>query len=408
MENKQKVISSYRTFYRHQLMDDCMPFWMQSDLLDKEYGGYTTCVDREGRVYNPDKSGWFQGRCLWTFSALCNRYGKKDEWLEAAKLGVDFMEKHIADTDGRMYFTLTRDGRPLRKRRYMFTESFYVMAMAEYGLLTGDFSYIQKAEDCYEGMLRMFRHPETDPYKITPKVYAENRQEVASAVPMVLVSSAQLLRRCDPAKAEYYTKIAQEMADNIIKLHWKPDLGCVLETVGPNGEFIDTPAGRCINPGHSMENSWFLMNQYLYTKDENLLKTALKIFECSSEWGWDKEYGGYIYFTDVNHRPPEQLEHDMKLWWVHDEALIASLLAYSITGDEKYFRLFERVHAYAFGHFADHECGEWYGYLHKDGTVSHTQKGSMWKGPFHYPRMLMNMEYIFGKLEAGEQVDSLL
>lgn len=404
----KELISSYKKFYNHQLMDDCMPFWMQSDLLDKKYGGYITCVDREGKSYNNDKSGWFQGRCLWTFSTLCNRYGKRDEWVEAAKLGVDFIDKYLTDKDGRMFFTLAQDGRPIRKRRYMFTESFYVMSMAEYGLMTGDRSYIQKAEDCYEGMLRMFRDPSSDPYKITPKTYAETREEVASAVPMVLVSTAQLLRRVDPAKAAYYTKIAQDMAENIIKLHWKPELGCVLETVGPNGEFIDTPAGRCINPGHSMENSWFLMNQYLYTGDEELLKTALKIFECSSEWGWDKEYGGYIYFTDVNGRPPEQLEHDMKLWWVHDEALIASLLAYNITGDEKYFKMFERVHAYSFGHFADKDCGEWYGYLHKDGTVSHTQKGSMWKGPFHYPRMLMNMEYILDKCEKGEKVDSLL
>jgi N-acylglucosamine 2-epimerase len=150
------------------------------------------------------------------------------------------------------------------------------------------------------------------------------------------------------------------------------------------------------------------MNQYLHTKDENLLKTALQIFETASDWGWDKEYGGYIYFTDVNGRPPEQLEHDMKLWWVHDEALIGALLAYSITGEKKYWDLFEKVHAYSFGHFADKECGEWYGYLHKDGTVSHTQKGSMWKGPFHYPRMLMNMEMLFEHLEKGEQVVSLL
>ena len=290
----------------------------------------------------------------------------------------------------------------------MFTESFYVLSMAEYGLMTGDKTYIKKAEDCFENMLRMFRDPASDPFKITPKSYAETRQEVAVAVPMVLVSSAQLLRRCDPEKADYYTAIANEMAARIINIHWKPELGCVLETTGPNGEFIDTPAGRCINPGHSMENSWFLMNQYLHTKDENLLKTALQIFETASDWGWDKEYGGYIYFTDVNGRPPEQLEHDMKLWWVHDEALIGALLAYSITGEKKYWDLFEKVHAYSFGHFADKECGEWYGYLHKDGTVSHTQKGSMWKGPFHYPRMLMNMEMLFEHLEKGEQVVSLL
>ncbi len=408
--NRKQLISSYKTFYRDRLLDDCIPFWMQSELLDRTYGGYMTCIDREGKLYSTDKSGWFQGRCLWTFSMLCNRYGKRDEWVEAAKSGADFMEKYIADADGRMFFTLARDGKPLRKRRYMFTESFYVLGMAEYGLMMDDERYVQKACDCFERMLAMFRDPSCDPYKITPKSYASTRAEDAVAVPMVLVSSAQLLRRCvkDPERKRYYTAVADEMADFILRVHWKPELGCVLETTGPNGEFIDTPAGRTINPGHSMENSWFLMNQYLTTKDENLLKTALQIFNCSSDWGWDKEYGGYIYFTDVNGRPPEQLEHDMKLWWVHDEALIGALLAYSITGEESYWKLFEKVHAYAFGHFTDSTYGEWYGYLHKDGTVSHPQKGSMWKGPFHYPRMLANMEKLLSCLEDGKQVETLL
>ena len=395
----KELFTSYKNFYRHQLLDDCIPFWMQSDLLDKEYGGYITCIDREGKQYNMDKSGWFQGRCLWTFSTLCNRYGKKQKWVDAAQLGVDFIEKHIADADGRMYFTLARDGSPLRKRRYMFTESFYVLSMAEYGLMTGDKTYIKKAEDCFENMLRMFRDPASDPYKITPKSYAETRQEVAVAVPMVLVSSAQLLRRCDPEKADYYTAIANEMAARIINIHWKPELGCVLETTGPNGEFIDTPAGRCINPGHSMENSWFLMNQYLHTKDEALLKNALQIFDTASERGWDKEYGGYIYFTDVNGRPPEQLEHDMKLWWVHNEAVIASLMLYCHTGNDKYADLFREFTEYAFQVFSDPENGEWYGYLRRDGKPTEPPcKGSTYKGPFHLPRMLMTVDTLLSRL----------
>ena len=230
-------------------------------------------------------------------------------------------------------------------------------------------------------MLRLYRTPESDPYKITPKTYASTRSERASAVPMVLVSSAQLLRRCDPAKADYYSKVTNEMVDAIIDYHYKPERKCVLECVGANGEFIDNPAGSCVNPGHSMENSWFLMNEAVYSGNEELLKKALNILDWSLELGWDKQYGGFVYFTDISGRPCEQLEWDMKLWWVHNEALIATLLAYGLTGEKKYFDWFEKVHAYAFGHFADKEYGEWYGYLHKDGTVSHTQKGSMWKGP---------------------------
>ncbi|PKM62553.1 MAG: N-acylglucosamine 2-epimerase [Firmicutes bacterium HGW-Firmicutes-21] len=403
-----RTFASYRQFYHDQLLGDCIPFWMKSDLIDKENGGYITSVDREGRSYNNDKSVWFQGRCLWTFSALCNRYGKKDEWLNAAETGKEFLEKYCTDTDGRMFFTVTKEGMPLRKRRYMYSESFFVISMAEYALMTGDKDALKKAEDCFELMLRLFRAPETDPYKITPKSYASTRSDRASAVPMVLVSASQLLRRCDPERADYYTSIANEMVNAIIDYHYKPELKCVLECVGPKGEFIDTPAGRTINPGHSIENSWFLMNQAIYTKDDELLKKALNILDWSLELGWDKRYGGFIYFTDVSGRPCEQLEWDMKLWWVHNEVLIATLLAYGLTGDAKYWNWFEKTHLYAFGHFADKEYGEWYGYLHRDGTVSHTQKGSMWKGPFHHPRCLMDCEMILGWLENGTEMGTIL
>ncbi len=404
----KELFKSYQNFYRSRLLDDCIPFWMKSDLLDKEYGGYITCVDKEGKQYSEDKSVWFQGRCLWTFSALCNNYGKRDEWVEAAKLGVDFLNEKCVDKDGRMFFTVTRDGKPLRKRRYMYSESFYVISMAEYGVMMNDKEAIKKAEDCFELMLKLYRHPEEDPFKITPKTYASTRQDRASAVPMVLVSSAQLLRRCDPEKADYYTAITREMVDSIINYHYKPERHCVLEVVGPNGEFIDNPAGRCINPGHSMENSWFLMSEALYSKDDELMQKALNILNWSLEWGWDKQNGGFIYFTDCNGRPPEQLEHDMKLWWVHDEALIATLLAYGITGEEKYWNWFKKVTDFAFGHFSDNDNGEWYGYLHKDNSVSHTQKGSMWKGPYHYPRMLMLIDRILGLLADGKPMEPIL
>ena len=395
----KELFKSYQNFYRSRLLDDCIPFWMKSDLLDKEYGGYITCVDKEGKQYSEDKSVWFQGRCLWTFSALCNNYGKRDEWVEAAKLGVDFLNEKCVDKDGRMFFTVTRDGKPLRKRRYMYSESFYVISMAEYGVMMNDKEAIKKAEDCFELMLKLYRHPEEDPFKITPKTYASTRQDRASAVPMVLVSSAQLLRRCDPEKADYYTAITREMVDSIINYHYKPERHCVLEVVGPNGEFIDNPAGRCINPGHSMENSWFLMSEALYSKDDELMQKALNILNWSLEWGWDKQNGGFIYFTDCNGRPPEQLEHDMKLWWPHDEILISSLMLYRDTGKKEYLDWFYKTLDYCKEHFSDPAYGEWYGYLRRDGlpTMPST-KGSTFKGPFHLPRMLINVDRMLGEL----------
>lgn len=404
----RETFARYRAFYREQLLEDCIPFWLKSDLIDKRHGGYITSVDRWGKSYNNDKSIWFQGRGLWTFSMLCNRYGAREEWLEAARAGKDFLEKYGVDQDGRLFFQVTRDGRPLRKRRYMFSESFFVVGMAEYALAAGDRDALEKAEDCFDRMLAMYHDPATDPYKITPKSYADTRSERAVAVPMVLVSGAQLLRRCDPARADEYSRITKEIAGDIFAYHYKPEKECVLETVLTDGSTVDTPAGRTINPGHSIENAWFLMNEAVYSGDKELLQKALNILNWSLSRGWDSENGGIRYYADVDGRPCEQLEWDMKLWWVHNEALIGLLMAYGLTGDPHYWEKFTEVHDYAFSHFPDREGGEWYGYLHRDGTVSHTQKGSMWKGPYHLPRCLMTCEQLLGMLEEGKPLSPVL
>ncbi|KAH9588660.1 hypothetical protein LSM04_005594 [Trypanosoma melophagium] len=381
----KETLESYRQFYHDQLMGDCIPFWMKSDLIDRLNGGYITSVDRTGRSYNNDKSVWFQ-----------------------AKIGKDFSEEYCTDVDGRMFFTVTQDGKPLRKRRYMYSESFFVMGMAEYGLATGDKDSIKKAEDRYELMLLLFRTPEEDLFKITPKGYAKALNDRACVVPMVMLSCAQVLRRCDPSKADYYTKITREMDDFIFCFHYKPELCCVLECAGSDGSRIDTPAGRCVNPGHSIENAWFLMNEAIYSKDKDLLSKALNILNWSLELGWGEAFGGILYFMDFDKRPCEQLVWEMKLWWVHNEALIATLMAYGLTKDEKYFKWFERLHVYAFGHFADKQYGDWYGYLHRDGTVSHTQGGSLWKNPFHHPRCLMDCEELLQRLARGEEIVPIL
>ena len=405
---EKKKISALKEFYHKHLINDVVGFWLKSDLIDKENGGFITSVDREGKSYNDDKSVWFQGRCLWTFSKLCNTYGVKKEWADVADSGAEFIKKYCIDyTDGRMYFTVTKDGKPLRKRRYFFSESFLVVGFAEYYALRKNEEDLRLAEKYFDFMYAMYKDPSNDPFKITPKENANVRSLHSNANPMVLVSSAQTLRRIS-GKTEYYDAIIKDVVDDMLKLHYKEDLHCVLENVNLDGSILDNPTGRTINPGHTIENSWFLMNYATLTKDKDLLDKALNMLQWSLELGWDKEYGGVKYFVDVYNRPCEQLEHDMKLWWVHNECLIATLTAYALTGEKIYEEWYDKLHEYIFDKFPDKEFGEWYGYLHRDGTVSHTQKGSLWKGPYHLPRCLILCERILDALEKGLGLPELL
>lgn len=387
--DKQKLIEAQK-WIKNEL-NVCADFWLKNG-MDKENGGVYTCLDRKGEVYSTDKSVWMQGRCAWTFAHLCRLYGKRDEWMEASKSCLDFMEKYCInpDADGRMYFTVTAEGKPLRQRRYCFSEGFYAIANAEYYGLTGEKVYIDRARRAYELIYKLNNGLIDDPTGLGPKTIPETRTGRALADPMIFLNIISVLRRVDPEHREEYDKRSAECTEAIFKYHYHPELKCTLESVAPDG----TPelwytAGRVVNPGHDIECSWFLMEEANYRKDEEIHKNAEAIFRNAIEAGWDNTYGGLLYFIDCLGKPTEAYEHDMKLWWPHNEIMIASLMAYRDTGDEYYADWFFKTLDYCKEHFADPQYGEWYGYLRRDGLPTEpSTKGSTFKGPFHLPRML--------------------
>ncbi|MHC1772036.1 MAG: AGE family epimerase/isomerase [Flexilinea sp.] len=395
------LFRNYRKKYSDTLFQDCIPFWMTNG-LDKVNGGISTYLDRKGSLYVTDKSVWFQGRSAWIFAHLCNEYGFRQEWKDASLSCLKFLIQHCIDpTDKRMYFMVTSDGKPLRKRRYYFSETFFIMAAAEAGKAFNDPDLLEQARIYYDFLMKIYRNPSYDPYKITPKFYSENRPMRSLAFPMILLNVTDIMLQCDPENSAKYEASAKELADDILKYNFNRDYQVLFETVGENGEFLkDVSLGRTVNPGHSIEASWFLLKQAQKTNDHKLASVAEGLFNRSIELGWDDEFGGIYSFIDILGFPPEQLEHDMKLWWPITEALICSILFYEDTGNQKYFDWFERIDQFAFSKFADPEYGEWYGYLHRDGTPTLPPcKGNLFKGPFHIPRMLIMVERCLSRLE---------
>lgn len=367
--------------YRDGLLKDTLPFWLPR-AIDREWGGYLTCFDQDGTILQTDKPVWFQGRFAWLLATLYNTVEKRLDWLEAAKHGIVFLNDHCFDTDGRMFFWVTREGRPVRKRRYLFSESFAVIALAAYGVATGELLYKQQALDLFRLMLKYHTTPGLLPAKVNSTV----RPLKGLAMPMILTSTAQELRKAvdDPICAEVIDRNIAEVERDFLK----DEFGALLESVGPNGEFCDTFEGRLVCPGHSLEMGWFILEEARQRqRDPQLIKLGCRIIDHSYVLGWDHEYGGIFYYRDVRGLPGNEYWHDMKFWWPHNEAIIATLLAYQLTGDEKYARWHRQVHEWAYAHFPDPLYGEWFGYLHRDGTIATRLKGNMWKGPFHLPRM---------------------
>ena len=370
------------TVYRDGLLHDTLPFWLPR-AIDEEHGGYLLFRDQDGSLLDTDKGVWQHGRFAWLLATLYDQVEPRPEWLRLSRHGIDFLRAHGFDSDGRMYFHLTREGAPLRKRRYIFSETFMVAALAAYGKAAGDAQAVQEAVDLFALTMRYLTTPGLLPPKVDPAV----RSSKGLAIPMITIVTAQILRAAvsDPAP---YTEQIDRCIGEIERDFLKPEFQAVLESVGPNGEFSDHFDGRMLNPGHSIEAAWFILHEAkLRGRDARLIRLGTQILDWMWRWGWDEEYGGIIYFRDVKGLPVQEYWHDMKFWWPQNEAIIATLLAYQLTGDEKYARWHQMAHDWAYRHFPDPEHGEWFGYLHRDGRLSTRLKGNLWKGPFHMPRM---------------------
>ncbi len=380
--------------YKKYLTENVLPFWLDN-AIDNEQGGIFTCLDRSGRVYGTEKSVWFQGRALWTFSKAYNCIERNPAYLEAARKIYEFLPL-CSDTDGRMFFTVTREGKCIQKRRYYFSETFAAIGCAEYYKATGDErawamaeKYFAVAQSCYD-----------DPGKNPAKF---NVAMKALSPVMIMMSTARTMAQCAPKPEKYQTLAKQYLQEVLHGGYLSDQVPALLENVSPDGSFCDTPTGRTVNPGHSLETAWFLMVEGLLDKNQEALDAAKRIIDITMPLGLDEKHGGIIAFCDVSGNPPVALEWDMKLWWPQNEAIIANKMAYEIFGEEQYKKQYEALVEYAFEKFADPEHGEWYGYLHYDSTVANYLKGNIFKGPFHLPRMLMILHH----MEQGSVIDYL-
>ncbi len=387
---------AFLEIYRDGLLNDTLPFWIPR-AEDNVHGGFQTARGRAGELLDTDKSVWAQGRFSWLLGELFNTVEPNPDWLRLAKSGCDFMIDHCFDPlDGRMWFHVSDKGLPIRKRRYSFTESFAAIAFGELAKATGQQKYREFAEKSFDQFVQGNLSPQG------PAKFTGVRPGRGIGFPMILVVTAQQLR--ESIGLESANHWIDFSIDLIRRYHLKPDIRCVMETVGLNGEIIDHFDQRTLNPGHAIEAAWFLMAEGAIRSDPSLVQTGLQMLDWMWERGWDEEHGGILYFVDLHGGPVQEYWHDMKFWWPHNETIIATLLAFLLTGDSKYARWHSQVHAWAYDHFPDSEFGEWYGYLRNDGSVSSDLKGNLWKGPFHLPRMqLVCWKMLENKL-AGQPI----
>jgi N-acylglucosamine 2-epimerase len=384
--------TNYAPLYRSSLFDDVIPFWERHS-PDREHGGYFTCLDRDGRVFDTDKFVWLQARQVWTFSMLYNRVERRPAWLEMARLGADFLRAHGQAANGDWYFSLTRAGQPLVQPYNVFSDCFAAMAFGQYALAAGDDQAAILAQTTYRNILRRQENPKGSYNKIVPGT----RPLKNFALPMILCNlTLELAHLLPHAEIE---ATADACVQAVMSEFLDPVSNLVVENIAPDGRRVDSFEGRLLNPGHAIEAMWFIMDIAQRRGDRTSIEKAVDVTLATLESGWDEEFGGVFYFLDRLGHPPQQLEWDQKLWWVHMEALVALALGYALTRRTDCWSWYERVHDYAWKHFPDPQHGEWYGYLNRRGEVLLPLKGGKWKGCFHVPRGLLRCAQIFETLE---------
>ncbi len=374
-------IPDYAKIYRENLLNDVVPFWLKYS-KDNEFGGYFTCLDIKGAVYDTDKFIWLQCREVWCFAMLYNRVEKKQDWLNFAIHGAEFLKKHGRDPQGGWYFSLNREGAPLTQPYNIFSDCFASMAFGQLYQATNNKEYGDIAVETFHKILRRQENPKGK----YSKVYPGTRSLQSFALPMILCNLVlEIEHLLDPVLLE---NIIAKGIHSVMNVFYQPASGLILENVTLEGSFSDSFEGRLINPGHGLESMWFVMDLAKRSRNKELIKKAVDITINILKYSWDKEYGGIFYFLDIKEHSPLQLEWDQKIWWVHIEAIISLLKGFLLTGDERCWDWFEKVHAYTWAHFPDPQNGEWYGYLNRQGEVLLPSKGGKWKGCFHVPRGL--------------------
>ena len=382
MDMKDLIV--YKELYKKELMDNVIPFW-ENNSPDREYGGYFTCLDRQGKVFDTDKFMWLQGRQLWFFSMIYNQIEQRQSWLDMALHGARFMEAHGRDAHGNWYFSLVRDGKPLVQPYNIFSDCFACMGFAELYKATGRVDYKNIAVDTF----RNIQARTANSKGLYNKLYPGTRPMKSFALPMILCNLSLILE--EVIGKEEVDKAIKPLIHEVMEVFYQKEQGLILENVAPDGSFVDCFEGRTVNPGHINEAMWFMMDLSERFSDRELVQQSVRILINSIEYGWDSKHNGIFYFKDIKNYPPQQLEWDQKLWWVHIETLIALLKGYKLTGDRRCKEWFLKIHDYIWSHFRDTEYPEWYGYLTRQGEPLLTLKGGKWKGCFHVPRGLFQL-----------------
>jgi N-acylglucosamine 2-epimerase len=427
-------------FYRRALHDDLMAYWLRQ--VDWEHGGVLNCLSNRGdQRLHEHKFVWSQGRFAWQCARLYETgAGQVSEdtrrkYLEAARGTARFLMDHARIAGGGCAFVLSRDGRPImiddagRERPirpgeyYDYSGSaddFAFYGVSEYARVTGDREAYEWAKDVYQSHRQRVKAGTAHydyPYP-TPEGYKTH------GGPMGLIEEAGEFGRTaerfgDKPFAAELARTARQCMEEVLNRFVQPE-EIILEMLSPKYKPVDTLLGRYVNPGHTLEDMWFIIHQALRLDDRKAIERTAEITMATCRLAWDGEHGGIPQFCDRDGGQPRgpvppELEGsvmvqkvrtlwDKKLWWPHSEALYTLLLVHEQTGRPEALEEYARFHDYTFKTFPnpDKAVGEWIQIRNRRGEPEEAVVALPVKDPMHIVRAFIHIIQCLKRLTAGK------
>ncbi len=393
-------------FYISQIQDNFMPYWRQFE--DKENGGILNCINNFGdKKLSNNKFTWSQGRYLWILGKIYdlnqkNIFPKIDN--ESIKVQMDKTYNFITRYsiyDSKCCYLLDEFGNKLvdeKTKRYdasIFADCFALIGMAQYVKSLNKKELVEEVTALYNSITERIKQNDflTQPYPI-PEGYKVH------SIPMIMLNTTyEYIKMLQKLGLDYKKEIEYglKQINTILEDFCCNDL--IREYISIDDNYETYLLDRHINPGHTLEDMWFIIEFLREFGDLNkYISKIVRISKKTFKLGWDKEYGGLLRFVDKDGTAPHGVfqnsdyellirdTHDMKLWWPHSEILYLFLLLYELTNDEEMIKLYEKSFEYVFNTFPNKEIGEWIQIRKRDGTPEDKLVALPVKDPFHILR----------------------
>ncbi|WP_028665964.1 AGE family epimerase/isomerase [Runella zeae] len=418
-------LTALRQEIQTYLSGSLLPFWIQRT-VDKENGGFITHFDQFGKDSGEDeKSLIAQSRSVFTYSSAVRAgYDTDGTLAEMARQGVDYLIDKMWDNEYGGFFWMTnRKGEVTIDEKIVYGLSFCIYSLSEYTLALGDPRGQEYAEKCFDllqkyavdthygGYFEMF----TRDWTLKGPGSAGGDRKTLDAH-MHLMEAFTTLYECTGKEIhrrklleiiellvsrimhpEYGTGVPQFWADWRVAPQIKFDIVWGWDRFTEDG--LKAAAEDNTSYGHNAEFAWLLMHalDILGLPYDTYGEQITKSYSHALKYGVDWEFGGV--YVEGSHAG--EVYDREKEFWQQAEMLIGMLDAYRFLKDEKYLEAYENVHRFVFDKMINHELGEWWPLMTRDGAPIWKHMSHSWKINYHDVRSMIQSAIRLDKIVRG-------